>query len=68
MYVLLFRPMTEQKKKRGQPPKDIKADERINLRLLSDQKKAWEAAAKAKGVKLSVWLKELADKAAKFSK
>lgn len=63
MYVLLFAAMSTEKRGRGQPKKDIKADSRINLRVLDDQKKAWELAAQKEGLKLSAWLKKLADEA-----
>jgi hypothetical protein len=54
-------------KKRGRPPKDPdeKAEERLEIRLLPASKSLWLAAAEKAGLRLSAWIRQRLDKAAK---
>ena len=54
------------KKKRGQPPKQHKRNERVDLRVFPDQKEKWLKQAEKEGKTLSQWLTEIADKKAKY--
>ena len=53
--------------KRGRPPKtdEERADERLELRLVAADKLAWQEAADRAGLKLSAWIRDRLDKAAK---
>jgi uncharacterized protein (DUF1778 family) len=52
----------------GRPPSENPLDARIILRLLSEERAAWQQAAKANGKSLSAWLRDLANAAAKRSR
>lgn len=46
----------------GRPKKENKASARCEFRVEPERKQHYEAAAEAKGLKLSAWLKMVADK------
>lgn len=52
------------KKRRGAPPKENPASDRIEIRVTPDQRRSWLAAAKRAGLSLSAWLKALAERQA----
>jgi hypothetical protein len=53
----------EQKKRRGAPVKPVKSSQRFDMRITTDQRFRWTAAANRNGYKsVSKWLKDLADK------
>ena len=53
--------MKQTKKPRGAPKKDNPAAARIELRCTDDEKERWEQAANESDLKLSAWLKQLAN-------
>ena len=56
-----------EKRGRGRPPKpaDEKAEERLELRIASADKAEWQEAADRAEVKLSAWIRDRLNKAAK---
>ena len=54
---------------RGRPPKsdDERADALVQLRLTDAEKAVWQEAAERDGQKLSAWIKDRLNKAAKVS-
>lgn len=60
----LYCPQTEAMKmqKRGRPPKDVTASQVLPpIRVTEDQIERYKKAAEESGLKLSSWLKEVAD-------
>ena len=53
--------------KRGRPPKtdEERALERIELRVVTADKVSWQEAADRAGMKLSAWIRDRLEKAAK---
>jgi predicted HicB family RNase H-like nuclease len=56
-----------EKRGRGRPPKaaDEKAEERIELRIPTADKAEWQASAERAELKLSAWIRDRLNKAAK---
>lgn len=54
--------------KRGRPPKteEERADERLELRVVTSDKVSWQDAADRAGMKLSAWIRDRLEKAAKW--
>lgn len=54
-------------KRMGRPPKsgDVNLSERLELRITSDERAAYDAAADAAGVGRSEWIREILNLAAK---
>ncbi len=53
--------------KRGRPPKteEERAAERLEIRIATADKVSWQEAADRAGMKLSAWIKDRLEKAAK---
>lgn len=45
----------------GRPPKQVKATERVHVRITKKQKIEWKAAAENANMSLSEWIKQLVD-------
>ena len=58
--------MTDKNKRPGRPAKEQTASARCEFRVETERKEHWQAYAEKRGLKLSAWLKKLADKESGF--